>query len=150
MLLLLLLSHVSRVRLCATPQMAAYQAPLSLGFSRQEYWSGLPLPSPGTSARNPQINVLILYLHDGNLLDLEGLRYGGGPITSATNIYQNLHSRLCTLSEMLIVHWLPWRKKQKEVKGGSTRHLVLPSYVLVAENKSKLEKEMASHSSILA
>ena len=30
----------------ATPQTAAYQAPLSMGFSRQEYWSGLPLPSP--------------------------------------------------------------------------------------------------------
>ena len=45
-LLLLLLSHFSRVRLCATPQMAAHQAPLSLGFSRQEHWSGLPFPSP--------------------------------------------------------------------------------------------------------
>ena len=45
-LLLLLLSHVSRVRLCATPQIAAYQAPPSLGFSRQEHWSGLPFPSP--------------------------------------------------------------------------------------------------------
>ena len=39
--LLLLLSHFSRVRLCAT-----HQAPLSLGFSRQERWSGLPVPSP--------------------------------------------------------------------------------------------------------
>ena len=37
MLLLLLLSHFNRVRLCVTPQMAAYQAPLSLGFSRQEH-----------------------------------------------------------------------------------------------------------------
>ena len=45
-LLLLLLSHFSRVRLCATPQMAAQQAPPSLGFSRQEHWSGLPFPSP--------------------------------------------------------------------------------------------------------
>ena len=42
----LLLSHISRVRLCATPQTAAHQAPLSLGFSRQEHWSGLPFPSP--------------------------------------------------------------------------------------------------------
>ena len=40
--LLLLLSHFSRVRLCATPQ----KAPLSLGFSRQEHWSGLPFRSP--------------------------------------------------------------------------------------------------------
>ena len=43
---LLLLSRFSRVQLCATPETAAYQAPLSLGFSRQEYWSGVPLPSP--------------------------------------------------------------------------------------------------------
>ena len=46
MLLRLLLSRFSRVRLCATPEMAAHQAPLSLGFSRQEHWSGLPFPSP--------------------------------------------------------------------------------------------------------
>ena len=46
--LLLLLSHFSRVRLCATPQTAAHQAPQSLGFSRQEHWSGLPFPSPGS------------------------------------------------------------------------------------------------------
>ena len=45
-LLLLLLSRFSCVRLCATPEMAAHQAPPSLGFSRQEYWSGLPFPSP--------------------------------------------------------------------------------------------------------
>ena len=41
-LLLLLLSRFSRVRLCATPETAAHQAPPSLGFSRQEHWSGLP------------------------------------------------------------------------------------------------------------
>ena len=44
--MLLLLSRFSRVRLSATPETAAHQAPLSLGFSRQEYWSGLPFPSP--------------------------------------------------------------------------------------------------------
>ena len=44
--LLLLLSRFSRVWLCATPQTAAHQAPLSLGFSRQEHWSGLPFSSP--------------------------------------------------------------------------------------------------------
>ena len=46
LLLLLLLSRFSRVRLCATPETAARQAPLSMGFSRQEHWSGLPLPPP--------------------------------------------------------------------------------------------------------
>ena len=46
LLLLLLLSHFSRVQPCATPRTAAHQAPPSLGFSRQEHWSGLPSPSP--------------------------------------------------------------------------------------------------------
>ena len=44
--LLLLFSRFSHVRLCATPEMAAHQAPLSLGFSRQEHWNGLSFPSP--------------------------------------------------------------------------------------------------------
>ena len=37
----------SRVRLFVTPWTVAYKGPLSMGFSRQEYWSGLPFPSPG-------------------------------------------------------------------------------------------------------
>ena len=47
MLLLLLLSRLSHVQLCATPQTAAHQAPPSMGFSRQEYWSGFPFPGKG-------------------------------------------------------------------------------------------------------
>ena len=46
LLLLLLLSCFSHVQLCVTPKMAAHQASPSLGFSRQEHWSGLPFPSP--------------------------------------------------------------------------------------------------------
>ena len=42
---------LSRVRLLATPWTAAYQALPSIGFSRQEYWSGLPLPSPNIDYR---------------------------------------------------------------------------------------------------
>ena len=45
MLLLLLLSRFSCVWLCRTPEMAAHQAPPSLGFSRQEHWNGLPKAS---------------------------------------------------------------------------------------------------------
>ena len=43
--LLLLLSHFSCIQLFSTPWTAAHQAPPSMGFSRQEYWSGVPLPS---------------------------------------------------------------------------------------------------------
>ena len=42
----LLQSRFSCVRLRATPETAAYQVPASLGFSRQQHWSGLPFPSP--------------------------------------------------------------------------------------------------------
>ena len=44
----------SHVRLCATPSTKAHQASLSMGFSRQEHWSGLPFPSPGELS-NPGI-----------------------------------------------------------------------------------------------
>ena len=53
-MLLLLLSCFSRVWLVETPWTAAYQAPPSIGFSRQEYWSGLPLPSPEDPMRKGQ------------------------------------------------------------------------------------------------
>ena len=42
-----MLSHFSHVQLFATPWIAAYQASLSMEFSRQEYWRGLPFPTPG-------------------------------------------------------------------------------------------------------
>ena len=44
----------SRVRLFESPWTAAYQAPPPMGFSRQEYWSGLPLPSPEHPSTNPK------------------------------------------------------------------------------------------------
>ena len=59
-LLLLLLSCFSCVRLCATPWTVAHQSPLSMGFSRQEYWSGLPFPSPG-NLPDPGSNQHLLY-----------------------------------------------------------------------------------------
>ena len=57
------LSHFSRVRLFATLWTVAHQAPLSMGFSREELWSGLPypppgdLPSPGIEPRSPTLLV---------------------------------------------------------------------------------------------
>ena len=53
------LSHFSRVWLFPTPWSVAHKAPLSMGFSRQEYWSGLPYPSLG-DLPNPRINTVSL------------------------------------------------------------------------------------------
>ena len=64
--LLLLLSHFSRVRLCANPETAAYQAPLSLGFSRQEHWSGLPFPSPMHESEVSQSCLTLSYPIDSS------------------------------------------------------------------------------------
>src|SRR5574337_236927 len=58
LLLLLLLSHFSHVQLCATPKTAAHQAPLFLGFSRQEHWSGLPFPSPMHESEKQSYSVM--------------------------------------------------------------------------------------------
>ena len=58
---------LSRVRLVATPWTAAYQAPLSMGFSRQDYWNGLPFPSP-RDLPNPGIKLTSLALF--NCVDL--------------------------------------------------------------------------------
>ena len=61
LLLLLLLSRFSRVRLCATPEMETHQVPPSLEFSRQEHWSGLPFPSP---MRESEVNQSCPTLRD--------------------------------------------------------------------------------------
>ena len=53
------LSCFSRARLCMTPWTAALQAPLSMGFSRQEYWSGVPYPPP-RGLTNPGIRPMSL------------------------------------------------------------------------------------------
>ena len=52
------MKSLSRVRLFATPWTVAHQAPPSMGFSRQEYWSGLPFPAPGESSR-PRDGTLV-------------------------------------------------------------------------------------------
>ena len=57
---------LSRVWLLAAPWTVAYQAPPSMGFPRQEYWSGVPLPSPmraGVKFKNPKLALFSLYPH---------------------------------------------------------------------------------------
>ena len=63
---------LSRVRLLATPWTVAHQAPPSMGFSRQEYWSGVPLPSPDLRAGGPQFPLC-----PASPSSLEGLEYTG-------------------------------------------------------------------------
>ena len=52
------MKSLSHPRLLVTPRTAAYQAPPSMGFSRQESWSGVPLPSPIRSMNQDQLEVV--------------------------------------------------------------------------------------------
>ena len=61
---------LSLVRLFATPWTAAYQAPPSMGFSRQEYWSGLPLPSPANGLTSSLLKITNFICSDSAVLSL--------------------------------------------------------------------------------
>ena len=91
---------LSRVWLFATPWTIAHQAPLSMGFSRQEYWSGLPFPSPGifpTQGSNPGLlhcrQTLYSLSHQGSQAFKVGtsLRWGLYISKSLTELY-SVHS----------------------------------------------------------
>ena len=74
----LAIHSLSRVRLVATSWTVAHQAPLSMGFSRQEYWSGLPLPPPG-DLPNPGIKPASLTL-GGKFLTITILCHPGSQV----------------------------------------------------------------------
>ena len=61
---------LSRVRLLATPWTEAYQAPPSMGFSRQQYWSGVPLPSPIDTYLSPNASEYTFSLKYNQMLIL--------------------------------------------------------------------------------
>ena len=82
----------SRVRPSATPWTAAYQAPLSMGFSRQEHWSGVPLPSPGGMH-----STLLL------LLALQKLGYLSFCIFCPELVQLHIHTIIFGLLELLCI-----------------------------------------------
>ena len=72
---------LSRVRPSATPWTAAFQAPPSMGFSRQEYWSGMPLPSPKQGNRRANLKSSSLKAKGFRYYEIKkqgSLRHGGG------------------------------------------------------------------------
>ena len=68
---------LSRVRLLATPWTTAYQASPSIGFSRQEYWSGVPLPSPVRSMNQGKLEVVKQEMARVNILGISELQWTG-------------------------------------------------------------------------
>ena len=117
---------LSRVRLFATPWTVAYQAPLSMGFSRREYWSGFPFTSPG-DLPNPVMEPRSPALQTDTLpSEPPGKPY----IYAYICIYL---SRACQVAQM-VKCLSAMRKTQVQSLGW----------------EDPLEKEMATHSSVLA
>ena len=126
---------LSRVRLCATPWAAAHQAPPSMGFSRQEYWSGVPLPSlrntseciskkrdilvhdHNTSINSSTFNIEpILYYQDSNFVHWNVLYSISPPQTSSLGpgITFSCQDFLALFNlehfpSFLLRHWHVWR-----------------------------------------
>ena len=73
---------LSRFRLLATPWTAAYQAPPSMGFSRQDYWSGVPLPS------------LLLSIYHGPILNADDTIIVKYPLSPASDVHLRRTDRL--------------------------------------------------------
>ena len=126
---------LSRVRLLTTPWTAAHQAPPSMGFSRQEYWSGLPCPPQG-DLPNPGIKLAFLVSPD---------LAGGFFTTSATWRRRHWH-----FTPVL----LPGNPMDGEAWWAAV-HGVAKSRARLNDSTfafhfHALEKEMATHSSVLA
>ena len=140
---------LNRVRLFETLWTVAYQAPLSMGFSRQDYWSGLPFPPPGdvpdpgiesTSPASPTLQADSLPLsHQRSpyIVNYSSWIWGGGRIGREREGEKTLPLLAGKGHEILI----------------KLLTLVLSTTALIVDQtirEDSLEKEMVTHSSILA
>ena len=107
---------LSRVRLFATPWTVAYQAPLSMGFSRQECWSGLPFPSPGdlpdpgSNLGLPQCRQTLYHLSHQKV----SLPNSFGSTNTKASLVAETAKRLPAMRETRVPSWvgkIPWRRK---------------------------------------
>ena len=108
------LSCFSHIRLCTTVWTVARQAPLSMGFSRQEYWSGLPcpppgdLPNPGKEPRSLTLQVdSLLTEPPGNQLHFSAC---GDPVFQHHLLKKLSYFHWMSLAPMLKIIWLHMRE----------------------------------------
>ena len=132
------MKSLSRVRLLATPWTAAHQAPPSMGFSKQEYWSGVPLPSPRVNC-NESYNLRVIMTCPCRLTSYNNLTMlvgdvGGGNGTPLQ--YSCLENPMDGGA---------WKAAAHGVAKSRTRQ----SDFTFTFHFHALEKEMATHSSVL-
>ena len=151
------MKSLSHVRLLATPWTAAHQAPPSMGFSRQEYWSGVPLPSPKGVLQNciSQKTVLLFCctLVDGGLICgyfIEKNKCPLNPVDLLSDNRASVEKAMAPHSSTLA--WkIPWTEEPGRLQSmGSRRVWTRLSNFPFTFHFPALEKEMATHSSVLA
>ena len=170
----MLLSRFSRVRLCVTPEMAARQAPPSLGFSRQEPWSGLPFPSPMRESEKWKWSHSVIS-DSSQLHGLQPTRFLRPWAFPGKSTGLGCHSLLqleyqIYLYFILFLTSLPWKVKvivmkinciylalshffsinPKVLYRDNSGHESWPCSIYLAVNYRTVEKAMAPHSSTLA
>ena len=142
---------LSRVRLSTTPWTAAHQVPPSMGFSRQEYWSGLPLPSPmypyyftflRISFMTFSLNRRIWTKHLLKIIKFFNMSLGYHSILKTTYLWRSLLTNPFIHKYTFID--LPWWFSSKESTCNSGDIVLIPG-----SGRFPLEVSMATHSSIL-
>ena len=133
---------LSRVRLFATPWTVAYQALLSMGFSRQRYWSGLPFPSqedlpdPGMEPWSPTLQAdvsLVLFIISGRwtLLVIKCIFPPPSPPQKGSNKYKvNMDSKMLSLMKTpsLVNHSTVYKSSQLGNSYYLTHHFHVTDY----------------------
>ena len=130
---------LSRALLLATPWTAAYQAPPSMGFSRQEYWSGVPLPSPQSTLHR----FIYIGWSSPHLCEVQNSRERVGSLPGCTASRQKLPSCRSEFPVDSLTH-------STGVFSSRVCHAPLLSHTLLWVSLGPfLEKEMATYSSAL-
>ena len=143
---------LSRVQLFAIPWTVAYQAPPSMEFSRQEYWSGLPFPSPGDlpdpgiKPRSPTLQADALLSYDLNQIPYDYTvevrnRFKG--LDLIDRVPDELWMEVRDIVEETGIKTISKKKKCKKAKWLSKEALQIA--VKRREVKSKVEKERYTH-----
>ena len=152
---------LSRVQFLATPWTAAHQAPPPMGFSRQEYWSGVPLPSP------PQLKTKT-YHAEWKVFAEESIYDTISKVWKCDKPIQSWYGYICIYTELMpadvqmtrtcrewrlghvVDHWPSVLTGLSHVPLSLSIFSIIHGYILFSFHFHALEKEMATYSSILA
>ena len=123
---------LSRVRLLVTPWTAAHQAPPSMGFSRQEYWSGVPLPSPPLGALQFRASL-------GRTRDSSAQSFTVDKSAQTSKLSSAFH---CSLFRSRLMCFLKKHQNAVDQKTKCLAHINLGRCISLGEDPGRGEKEV--------